>query len=49
MAFSFLCPLPFSPRETLAMAFDPNLVDEPAEYPVVTLTDEEGRKLCLLT
>ncbi|KPQ35893.1 MAG: Protein of unknown function (DUF3727) [Phormidesmis priestleyi Ana] len=27
------------------MAFDPNLVDEPAEYPVVTLTDEEGRKL----
>jgi hypothetical protein len=27
------------------MEFDPNLVDDPAEYPVVTLTDEEGRKL----
>lgn len=27
------------------MEFDPNLVDDPAEYPVVTLSDEEGRKL----
>jgi hypothetical protein len=27
------------------MEFDSNLVDDPAEYPVVTLTDEEGRKL----
>ncbi len=27
------------------MEFDSNLVDESAEYPVVTLTDEEGRKL----
>lgn len=27
------------------MEFDPNLVDDPAEYPVVTLTDEDGRKL----
>ncbi len=27
------------------MEFDSNLVDEPAEYPVVTLSDEEGRKL----
>jgi hypothetical protein len=27
------------------MEFDPNLVDDPAEYPVVTLADEEGRKL----
>jgi len=27
------------------MEFDSNLVDESAEYPVVTLTDEAGRKL----
>ena len=27
------------------MEFDPNLVDDPAEYPVVTLRDDEGRKL----
>lgn len=27
------------------MEFDPNLLDEPAEYPVVTLTDEDGRLL----
>lgn len=27
------------------MEFDSHLVDEPAEYPVVTLSDEEGRKL----
>lgn len=27
------------------MAFDPSTIDEPAEYPVVTLTDEAGRSL----
>ena len=27
------------------MEFNSNLIDESAEYPVVTLTDEEGRKL----
>ena len=27
------------------MAFDPSLVDEPAEYPVVMLTDEDNRTL----
>ncbi|MGC1307693.1 MAG: DUF3727 domain-containing protein [Phormidesmis sp.] len=27
------------------MAFDPSTTEEPAEYPVVTLTDEDGRSL----
>jgi hypothetical protein len=27
------------------MEFDPHSLDEPAEYPVVTLTDEDGRQL----
>jgi len=27
------------------MAFDPSTIDEPAEYPVVSLKDEEGRSL----
>ena len=27
------------------MAFDPSMIDEPAEYPVVSLRDEEGRSL----
>lgn len=27
------------------MSFDPSLVEEPGEYPVVTLTDEDNRKL----
>lgn len=27
------------------MAIDPNMLDEPAEYPVISLTDEDGRQL----
>lgn len=27
------------------MEIDPKLIDEPADYPIVTLTDEDGRKL----
>jgi hypothetical protein len=34
-----------APRGNVDMEFDPTLADEPAEYPVVTLTDEEGRRL----
>ncbi len=27
------------------MAIDPNMLDEPAEYPVINLKDEDGRQL----